>query len=81
MLGTLKDYWCNYACAKFYSPSEPLAVDEVTVLFKGAVILKQCTPKKHKCFSTKIYILHNMTSCAYNMIVQPGRTGKMKHKQ
>jgi len=34
---------------KFYNPSEHLAIDEVTVLFKGKVACKQCIPKKHKC--------------------------------
>jgi hypothetical protein len=33
-------------CAEFYNP-EHLAVDEVIVLFKGRVILKQYIPKKH----------------------------------
>jgi len=42
---------------KFYNPSEHLAIDEVTVLFKGKVACKQCMPKKHKCLGIKIYKL------------------------
>jgi len=38
----------NEACAKFYNPSEHLAVDEVIVKFKGRVIFKQYIPKKRK---------------------------------
>jgi hypothetical protein len=34
------------AYAKFYAPSEHLAMDEVAVLFKGRVILKQYIPKE-----------------------------------
>jgi hypothetical protein len=36
------------AYAKYYSPTEHLAVNEVTVLFKGIVIFKQKIPKKRK---------------------------------
>ena len=36
----------NYA--KFYSPSENLAVDKVIVKFKGGVIFRQYIPKKRK---------------------------------
>jgi hypothetical protein len=35
----------NDTNAKSYNPSEHLAVDEVTVLFKGRVIFKQCISK------------------------------------
>jgi hypothetical protein len=35
---------------KFYSPSEHLVGDKVTVLFRGRVILKQYIPKKQKMF-------------------------------
>jgi hypothetical protein len=31
----------NNVCTKYYSPSEHLEVNELTVLFKGTVILKQ----------------------------------------
>ena len=47
----------NEAYAKFYNPSEHLAVDEVTVKFKGRVIFRQNIPKKRKRFGIKIYKL------------------------
>ena len=46
----------NDAYAKFYNPSEHLAVDEVTVKFKGRIIFRQYTPKKRR-FGIKIYKL------------------------
>jgi hypothetical protein len=36
------------ACAKFYNPTEHLAVDKIAVLFIGRVIFKQYVLKKHK---------------------------------
>jgi len=45
----------NYA--KFYKPSEDVAVDEVIVKYRGRVIFRQYTPKKRKRFSIKIYKL------------------------
>jgi hypothetical protein len=36
----------NDAYVKVHSASEHVAVDDVTVLFKGRVILKQYIPKK-----------------------------------
>jgi hypothetical protein len=42
---------------KFYNPSEHLAIDEVTELFKGMVAFKQCIRKKHEHFVNKIYKL------------------------
>ena len=45
------------AYAKFYNPSEHLAVDEVIVKFKDRVIFRQYIPKKRKCFGMKIYKL------------------------
>jgi hypothetical protein len=50
----------NNSYAKFYSSFEHLAVDEVTVPFKGRVVLKQYIPKKHKCFGMKIQKLCDM---------------------
>ena len=40
----------NNAYAKFLTPSEHLAVDNVIVKFKGRVIFRQCIPKKEKTF-------------------------------
>ena len=45
----------NKTFSKFYSPSEYLAVDEVTVLFKGRIIFRQYISQKHKRFGIKIY--------------------------
>jgi len=45
----------NETYAKFYNPSEHLAVDEVIVKFKGRAIFRQYIPKKRKCFGIKIY--------------------------
>jgi len=45
----------NYA--KFYNPSENLAVDEVIVKYRGRVIFRQYISKKRKCFGIKIYKL------------------------
>jgi hypothetical protein len=47
----------NDVYAKYYSPTEHLAVDEIIVLFKGRVVFKQYILKKHKCFGIKIYKL------------------------
>jgi hypothetical protein len=55
--------------AKFYSPSEYLALDEITVLFKRTSIFKQYIPKKHKNFGIKIYKLCNMIGYSYNINV------------
>ena len=45
----------NQAFSKFRSPSEHLAVDEVTVLLKGRVIFPQYIHKKHEDFGIKTY--------------------------
>jgi len=45
----------NKTFSKFYSPSEHLVVDEVTVLLKGRVIFLQYIPKKRERFGIKIY--------------------------
>ena len=39
--------------AKFYNPSEHLAVKEVTVKFKGRVIFRQYISKKKKVLASK----------------------------
>jgi hypothetical protein len=50
-----------------------LAVDEVIVLFKGKVAIKQYIPKKHKRFGIKIYKLCDMTGYTYDMEVYLGK--------
>jgi hypothetical protein len=47
-------YIFNDAYAKYYSPPEHLAVDEIIVLFKGRVVFKHI-PNKHKHSGIKIY--------------------------
>ena len=59
----------NEAYAKFYNPSEHLAVDEVIVKFKGRVIFRQYIPKKRKDFSIKIYKLCDESECMFDMRV------------
>ena len=55
----------NEAYAKFYNPSEHLAVDERIVNFKGRVTFRQYIPKKGKRFGIKIYKLSDESG--YNM--------------
>jgi len=43
--------------SKFYNPSEYLAVDEVSVKFKGRIVFKQYIPKRRKRFSIKMFKL------------------------
>jgi hypothetical protein len=66
----------NQAYAKFYNPSEHLAVDEVIVKFKGRVIFRQYTPKKRKRFGIKIYKLCDNSGYTYNMRVQLGKDSR-----
>ena len=49
--------------AQHYSPTKHLATEEITVLFKGTVIIKQYTPKKYKQFGTKLYKLCDFKGC------------------
>jgi len=60
----------NKAYAKFYSPSEHLAVDEVIVKF---FIFRQYIPKKRKRFGIKIYKLCNESGYMYDIRVYLGR--------
>ena len=63
----------NEKYSQFYSPSEHLAIDEVIVKFKGHVIFRQYTPKKHKRVAIKIYKLCDETGYTYDMTVYLGR--------
>ena len=63
----------NKAYAKFYNPSEHLAVDEVMVKFKGRVIFRQYIPKKRKRFGIKIYKLCDESGYTYDMRVYLGK--------
>jgi hypothetical protein len=64
------------ACAKYYSPAEHLAVNEVIVLCKGRVILKHYIPKKHKKFGIKICKLCDSKRYMYNISVNLGKGQK-----
>src|SRR5215510_9810950 len=55
--------------AKFYNPSEHLAVDEIIVSFKGRVIIRQYFPKKRKRFGIKIYKVCDESGYTYDMRV------------
>jgi hypothetical protein len=66
----------NQAYAKFYNPSEHLAVNEVTVKFKGRVIFRQYIPKKRKCFSINIYKLCDDSGYTYDMKVYLGKVSR-----
>jgi hypothetical protein len=63
----------NDAYAKYYSPTEHLAVDEITVLFKGRVVFKQYILKKHEHFGIKVYKLCDSKGYMYNMRVYSGK--------
>ncbi|KAG8233829.1 hypothetical protein J437_LFUL008051 [Ladona fulva] len=63
----------NDSYAKFYFPSEHLAVDEVIVLFKGRVVFRQYIPKKHKRFGIKVYKLCDDRAYTYDMKVYLGK--------
>ena len=64
------------AYAKFYNPSEHLAVDKVIVKFKGRVIFRQYIPKKRKPFSRKIYKLCDESGYTHDMRVYWGRDSR-----
>jgi len=49
----------NDSYAKHYSLTEHFAFDEIILLFKGTVIVKEYIPKKHKWFGNKLYRLCN----------------------
>jgi hypothetical protein len=49
-MGKLNDSYAKYT--KNYSPTEHLAVDEITELLKGRVTFKQYILKKHKSFTS-----------------------------
>jgi hypothetical protein len=65
----------NDAYAKYYSPAEHLAVNEITVLFKGRVVFKQYIPK-NKRFGIKIYKLCDSKGYTYNTSVYLGKDRK-----
>ena len=63
--------------SKFYNPSEYLAVDEVTVKFKGRIVFKKYIPKKPKHFGIKMFKLCDSTGYIYDMNVYLGKDRQM----
>jgi hypothetical protein len=57
------------AYAKYYSPTENLAIDEFIMLYKGRIVFKQYIPKKHKCVGIKIYKLCGSRRYTYDIRV------------
>jgi len=55
--------------SRYYNPSEHLAVDKVTVKFKGRSVFKPYILHKHKHFSIKLYKLCDSTGYTYDMDV------------
>jgi hypothetical protein len=63
----------NQAYAKFYNPSEHLAVDRVIVKFKGRVIFRQYISEKRERFDIGIYKLCAESGYTHDMRVYLGR--------
>ena len=63
----------NEAYAKFYNPSEHLAVGEVIAKFQDKVIFRHYIPKKRKHVRTKIYKLCDESGYTYDMSVYFGQ--------
>jgi hypothetical protein len=64
---TIRQMISSVTHSKYYSPIEHSAVEEITILFKVIVILKQYILKKHKWFGIKIYKLCDYKGYTYNM--------------
>ena len=62
----------NEAYAKFYNPSEHLAVDKVIVKLKGRVICRQYISKKRKCSASKFTNSVMNLGITYDMTVYLG---------
>jgi hypothetical protein len=57
----------NDAYAKSYSPTEHLAINEITVLSKGSEVIKQYIPQKHRGFGINTYKLCDSKGREHNM--------------
>jgi hypothetical protein len=66
---------------QFYNLSEPLAVDEVTVKFKGRIVFTNYILKKPKRIGIKIFKLCNSTGYTYDMNVYLGKDGQRAVQQ
>jgi len=63
----------NNKFCELYNPTEHLAVDEVTVLYKGRVVFRQYIPKKHKRFGIKIYKLCDSLGYTYERVFRQAK--------
>jgi len=63
----------NQAYAKFYNPSEHLAVGEVIVKLQDEVIFRQYIPKKRKSVRIRIYKLCDESGYTYDMSMYVGQ--------
>jgi hypothetical protein len=59
---------------KFYNPTVHLAVDKITVFFKGRVVSKQDILKKYKCFGVKNFKLRDFMGYTCDMKMYVWRT-------
>jgi len=66
----------NNSYAKYYSPTNHLAVDDIIVLFKGTVFFKQYIPKQHKQLGIKLYKVCDSKGYTYNVTVYLGKNRK-----
>ena len=58
---------------KYHSPTERLAVYEISALYKGKVIFKQYIPKKHKRLQIKIHNLCDSKGYTCDIAVYLGK--------
>jgi hypothetical protein len=58
---------------KYYNPLKHLAVDKITVKFKGRVVFRQYIPKKHRHFRIKIFNICDAAGYTCNMTVYIGK--------
>jgi uncharacterized membrane protein len=71
-MGTISDKLTD-SYAKYYSQTEHLSIDKITVLYEGWVIFNS---KKHKRFRIKIYNLCDSNGYTYNMRAHLGKDRK-----
>ena len=62
----------NDVYAKYYTPTERLAIVEIIVLFKGRSIFIQFIPKKYKWFVIKTHKLCDFKGYMCNIILYLG---------
>jgi hypothetical protein len=79
MLWKLRSVFYNFTNvhSTIYHPSENLAIDEVTVKYKGRIRFQQDIPKKQKRSGIKLYKLCDSKEYTYDMIICLGKLLKM----